>query len=106
MASYDLTAVLAKNLDKHLVFPLLEFLSLQKIYPEAEIEKTKIELVKKTNMVDYLMDLYASFHNEEPPEEFKQRRVDVVERLEKLSVCLLCHDHSYICMTHPSQAHC
>lgn len=86
MASYDLTAVLAKNLDKHLVFPLLEFLSMRKVYPEADIEKAKIELVNKTNMIDFLMDIWQHHHNAEPPEEFLERRAAVVERLEALSV--------------------
>jgi len=85
MASYDLTAVLAKNLDKHLVFPLLEFLSMKKIYPEADIEKAKIELVQKTNMIDFLMDIWTSHYNKsEPPAEFQERRQQVVEKLSTL----------------------
>jgi translation initiation factor 3 subunit E len=85
MASYDLTAVLAKNLDKHLVFPLLEFLSMKKIYPEADIEKAKIELVQKTNMIDFLMDIWTSHYNKpEPPAEFQERRHQVVEKLSTL----------------------
>lgn len=86
MAKYDLTAVLAKNLDKHLVFPLLEFLSMKEIYPETDIEKAKIELVEKTNMVDFLMDIWTSHYKAEAPAEFKDRRSEVVEKLNTLQV--------------------
>ena len=85
MASYDLTPVLSKSLDKHLVFPLLEFLSGKKLYPEADIERAKIELVEKTNMVDFLMDIWMSHYGKnEPPAEFKERRNEVVEKLNTL----------------------
>ena len=87
MATYDLTAVLAKNLDKHLVFPLLEFLSNKRMYPESELERAKIELVQKTNMIDYLIDIWTLHHNkQEPPPEFQDRRSQVVEKLSTLQV--------------------
>lgn len=87
MASYDLTPVLAKNLDKHLVFPLLEFLSNKRMYPEPDLEKAKIELVQKTNMIDYLIDIWTIHHNkQEPPQEFQDRRNEVVAKLSTLQV--------------------
>ena len=49
---YDLTSELGKHLDRHLVFPLLEFLQMRKVYPEGEILEAKIELLSKTNMID------------------------------------------------------
>ena len=51
-AKYDLTSELGKYLDRHLVFPLLEFIQMQKVYPEAEILEAKIQLLQKTNMID------------------------------------------------------
>lgn len=76
--SYDLTFELSGSLDRHLVFPLLEFLSHRKIYPEQEIEAAKIDLLQKTNMVDYAMDVYCQLHGtEEPPESMVERRGEV-----------------------------
>lgn len=59
---YDLTYVIAKYLDRHLVFPLLEFLSQRELYPVAEIEAAKLELIERTNMVDYAVDIYQGLN--------------------------------------------
>jgi len=59
---YDLTQRVSQYLDKHLVFPLLEFLSQKGVYDAAEIEATKLELIGMTNMVDYAVDIYQQFH--------------------------------------------
>lgn len=50
-STYDLTPKLGAFLDRHLVFPLLEFLQEQGVYPEAELLQAKIELLQHTNMV-------------------------------------------------------
>jgi len=62
MATYDLTPRIAPNLDRHLVFPLLEFLQERQLYPDEQILKAKIELLNKTNMVDYAMDIHKSLY--------------------------------------------
>ncbi|BBH07291.1 eukaryotic translation initiation factor 3E, partial [Prunus dulcis] len=78
---YDLTPRIAPNLDRHLVFPLLEFLQERQMYPDEQILKSKIELLNKTNMVDYAMDIHKSlYHTEDVP----KRRVEVVARLKAL----------------------
>lgn len=59
---YDLTTVVAKSLDRHLVFPLLEFLSQKQLYPAEDIESAKLELIEKTNMVDYAVDIYQGLN--------------------------------------------
>ena len=61
----DLSGVISGYLDKHLVFPLLEFLAQKKIYDAAEIEKIKLSLVEKTNMVDYAVDIYQQLNHTE-----------------------------------------
>ena len=69
MAKFDLTARVAPFLDRHLVFPLLEFLQDKQIYRDDEILKAKIELLAKTNMVDYAMDIHKSlYHTEDVPQ--------------------------------------
>lgn len=62
MASYDLTDRIAPNLDRHLVFPLLEFLHERQLYADEEILKAKIVLLSQTNMVDYAMDVHKSIY--------------------------------------------
>ncbi|XP_031396717.1 eukaryotic translation initiation factor 3 subunit E isoform X1 [Punica granatum] len=85
MAQYDLTPRIAPNLDRHLVFPLLEFLQERQLYPDEEILKAKIELLSKTNMVDYAMDIHKSlYHTEEVPQDMVERRAEVVARLKAL----------------------
>ena len=59
---YDLTENISQFLDKHLVFPLLEFVSQKQLYDAAEIEAAKLELIEKTNMVDYAVDIYQQLH--------------------------------------------
>ena len=42
MAQYDLTPRLAQHLDRHLVFPLLEFLQSKGTYDGEDIERAKV----------------------------------------------------------------
>jgi hypothetical protein len=60
--AHDLTLRNAAFLDKHLVFPLLEFLSQRGVYDGADIEAAKLELIGRTNMVDYAVDIYQQLH--------------------------------------------
>ena len=62
MAQYDLTPVLSKHLDRHLVFPLLEFLGSRQLYDAHDIEAAKLQLIEKTNMVDYAVDIYQQLN--------------------------------------------
>lgn len=85
MATHDLTCKIAPYLDRHLVFPLLEFLQDKQLYSDDQILKAKIELLAKTNMVDYAMDIHKSlYHTEDVPQEMVDRRVEVVGRLKIL----------------------
>jgi translation initiation factor 3 subunit E len=87
MAQYDLTHELCKNLDRHLAFPLLEFLSNKQIYDDTDIQKSKIDLLQKTNMVDYAAEIYTALYNtDEIPEEMNTRRKSVVAKLKTLQV--------------------
>ena len=65
MADYDLTPRIAPHLDRHLVFPLLEFLQERQFYTEEQLLKAKIELLNNTNMVDYAMDIHKSLYRTE-----------------------------------------
>lgn len=100
MAQFELTPVLSKYLDRHLVFPLLEFLQEKQIYNEDDIMKAKLELLKHTNMVDFAMDIYRGLYNtEEVPAEMKERRSEVVARLRTLQTDV---DEIIQCLSNPN----
>lgn len=70
MPEYDLTSKVAEHLDRHMIFPLLEFLSSRKIYDEKSILATKLDLLNSTNMVDFAVDCYKHLY---PDEEIPER---------------------------------
>lgn len=79
----DLLPKLVPHLDRHLVFPLLQFVGDQGEEPSAESTKAKYELLKKTNMTDYVASLYCEMEGlEEAPAEFAKKRQEVLDRLE------------------------
>ncbi|KAL6638100.1 hypothetical protein ACP70R_025672 [Stipagrostis hirtigluma subsp. patula] len=85
MGEHDLTAVMAAQMDRHLVFPLLEFLQERQLYKDEEILEAKIRLLNGTNMVDYAMDIHKSLHGtDDVPTDMVKRRADVVARLRSL----------------------
>nr|CAD7396433.1 unnamed protein product [Timema poppensis] len=85
MAKFDLTSRMAQYLDRHLVFPLLEFLSAKQIYEENELLQGKLDILSKTNMVDYAIDIRKQLYpKQEVPETLKNRRVQVLSQLQEL----------------------
>lgn len=86
--SYDLLPKLVTHLDRHLIFPLLQFVADQDEGETADpaITKAKYELLKKTNMTDYVADLYCEIEGvNEPPKEFASKREEVIKKLEKFN---------------------
>ncbi|RNA16146.1 eukaryotic translation initiation factor 3 subunit E-B [Brachionus plicatilis] len=85
MSEYDLTLRIAKHLDRHMIFPLLEFLSSRKIYDEKSVLSTKLDLLNKTNMVDFAVDCYKHlYHGQEVPENLIGKRKNIVNELVEL----------------------
>lgn len=85
MAKYDLTPQMGVYLDRHLVFPLLEFLSAKEIYNDQQLLKAKLDILSKTNMIDYAIDIRNQLYpREEVPESLKERRQMVVDKLQEL----------------------
>ena len=81
---HDLLPKLIPLLDRHLIFPLLEFLSGQEgdDSDNAELTKTKYELLKPTNMTDYVKDLWQDINkSDQVPKEFDVKKQEVLERL-------------------------
>lgn len=85
-SAYDLTARMAPFLDRHLLFPLLEFASARGLFDEASIQRTKVDLLAQTNMVDYAADVWRAAKGTEPPAEFAAKREEVVAKLQSLQV--------------------
>lgn len=86
MAQFDLTYVLGQYLDRHLVFPLLEFLPGKEIYSEMELQQAKLDLLNKTNMIDYAIDIFEKIHPNQPyPESLRERRAEVLLKLQNLT---------------------
>ena len=82
----DLLPKLVPHLDRHLIFPLLQFVADQEEEPALEMTKAKYELLKKTNMTDYVANLYCDIEGvSEPPREFATKRQEVLDRLEKFA---------------------
>ncbi|KZF21881.1 eukaryotic translation initiation factor 3 subunit 6 [Xylona heveae TC161] len=81
---YDLLPKLISHFDRHLIFPLLEFAAGQEEERAEEITKTKYELLKHTNMTDYVASLWQEINNaDEPSEEFAKRREEVLQKLQQ-----------------------
>ncbi|XP_015790911.1 eukaryotic translation initiation factor 3 subunit E [Tetranychus urticae] len=85
MAEWELTNKLGQYLDRHLVFPLLEFLSTNHIYNEDELLQVKLGLLNNTNMVDFAIDVWQQLNPDQiPPDQFMENRIKVVKQLKEL----------------------
>ncbi|KAK4187627.1 eukaryotic translation initiation factor 3 subunit E [Podospora australis] len=93
-AEYDLLLKLAPHLDRHMIFPLLEFSAGQNIDEESgnvkdeekarQITQAKFALTKRTNMTDYVANLHCELEGlEQPPAEYAERKKQVFGQLEK-----------------------
>lgn len=82
---YDLLPKLVPYLDRHLVFPLLEFVSGQDdAESQQEAARAKYELLKHTNMTDYVANLWQEINNSDTiPEEFVKKREEVLAKLQQ-----------------------
>lgn len=93
LEEYDLVHKLAPHLDRHMIFPLLEFSAGQLVDEQTndvkdeaklrEITEAKYSLLKKTNMTDYVANLYKDIHGlDEAPAEFAEQKQKVFSQLE------------------------
>lgn len=91
MEEWDLTSHVSPYLDRHMVFPLLEYLDTlisqgSSSYSSKDVAAARLSLLRPTHMVDYAMDVYKSLHGEkaEVPEEMQKQKDSVYKELEGL----------------------
>lgn len=78
---YSILPKLLPHLDRHLVFPLLNFQEQETPEDEdtTEITQLKYALLQNSNMADFVGDLYAQLHNlPERPAEFTKKRDQIL----------------------------
>jgi translation initiation factor 3 subunit E len=80
LAKYDLTSRMTPHLDRHLAFPILNFLGETGIYKKEDITRAEIALLVDTNMIDFAVDKYGLI-NEEAPAALAEKREHVLSQL-------------------------
>ncbi|KAF3033819.1 eukaryotic translation initiation factor 3 subunit E [Didymella heteroderae] len=82
---YSLLPKLMPNLDRHLLFPLLNFNSDEDAEQTPEQKKLLLALLSPTNMTDFVGQLYQDVHNlDEIPAEFAAKREQVLSKRDEL----------------------
>ncbi|KAF2743659.1 eukaryotic translation initiation factor 3, subunit 6 [Sporormia fimetaria CBS 119925] len=82
---YNLLPKLMPNLDRHLLYPLLNFQADEDAEQPVEQTKVLLQLLQPTHMVDFVGDLYKRIHGlDDVPEEYKQRREEVLKKRDQL----------------------
>jgi translation initiation factor 3 subunit E len=82
---YSLLPKLMPNLDRHLIYPLLNFSADEDAEQPLDQKKLLLELLKPTNMTDFVGQLYQDVHNlDDMPDEYKTKRDQVLQRRDKL----------------------
>jgi translation initiation factor 3 subunit E len=64
-ATHDLTMKMIPFLDRHLVYPLLEFLELKEVYVAEDLLQAKYNLFQNSHMVDFVLSLYKKLNKTE-----------------------------------------
>lgn len=82
---YNLLPQLMPNLDRHLLYPLLNFPNEEGVEQPLQQKKIVLELLKPTNMTDYVGQLYQEIHNLDAiPDEYKRKREEVLKKRDQL----------------------
>jgi translation initiation factor 3 subunit E len=91
MEQWDLTAKVSPYLDRHMMFPLLEYMdgliSAGTVsYSSKDVAAARLALLRPTHMVDYAIDIYKNLEGADAavPKEMEDQKTDVYKRLEEL----------------------
>ncbi len=81
----DLTQRMTRYLDRHMILPILDFLQKRRVYDPSDMDRAKMEVLSRTNMVDFAMDIYKSLHStDQVPPNLTDRREQVVANMASL----------------------
>jgi translation initiation factor 3 subunit E len=84
---YEFLDKLIRRMDRHLIFPLLEHASGAEDISQDRFDDIKLaifNLLKNTNMIDYVGNLYKEINNTETlPNEYAKKRDDVLNKMQK-----------------------
>ncbi|KAF2001083.1 eukaryotic translation initiation factor 3 subunit E [Amniculicola lignicola CBS 123094] len=84
-AKYNLLPKLMPNLDRHLIYPLLNFSADEDSDQPIEQKKLLLELLKPTNMIDFVGQLHQDIDDlDEMPDEYKTKRDAVIKKRDQL----------------------
>jgi translation initiation factor 3 subunit E len=82
---HNLLPKLMPNLDRHLLYPLLNFTNDEDSEQSVDQMKLLLALLQPTNMIDFVGDLYKRIHGlDEMPDEYKQKREEVLNKRDEL----------------------
>ena len=69
------------------------------IYNETDLQRTKLDLLSSTNMVDFAMDIQASLYPDQPVStELTDKRTKVVAELKRLQVSFKRSMNCFVCI--------
>merc|ERR1719261_1833498 len=69
-----------------MLIPLLDFLRSKDMYPSESLDRGKLDVLFRTNMVDLAMDIYKALHGtDDVPQNMADRRAEVVALMEQLN---------------------
>lgn len=81
----DLTPILAEFLDRHLVYPLVEFAHTSGAFADEDMLAAKLNVIEPTHMVDFAMEIYSELHGgADAPAAMAGRRNRVIMVLQEL----------------------
>ena len=90
MELWDLTSKVSPYLDRHMMFPLLEYLDAliaegSVRYSSQDVAAARLSLLRPTHMVDYAIDIYKTVHPDgQVPVDMQEQKTSVYQRLEDL----------------------
>jgi len=81
---YDLTHKLSPFLDQHLMLTIFSFLETKGVYDKRSINMAYIQVLDKTNMLDFMIELMESETiGQKADEDLKRRRENVMEDIKQ-----------------------
>lgn len=87
---WDLTSSVSPFLDRHMMFPLLEYLDslindgTMTSYSSKDVAAARLSLLRPTHMVDYAIDIHKEVHGGAVPKEMEDQKAQVYSELEEL----------------------